>query len=183
MDKIKKHHLEWQVDPSVLKDVRGVQKTRSLFLETLGYKQEGTYTPVYSLDNEDKYLPDGTLVPSAYLIYMASVDEYEAAIKLVGSLKHWRKLSSVEWFLKGEGTFFEGLEQWREDMLLRDQSKAKKLLQEAADSGNVNAQKEVLKWGSAQDKKKPGRKKREQPEDDRASLIEQLHSNVVKLSK
>lgn len=183
MHKIQQHHIDWEVDLTNLKDTRGVQKTRSLFLETIGPKQEDNYTPIYSLDNEDKYLPDGTLIPSAYLIYMSCPDEYSAGIKLVGSMKHWRRLLNAPWFLKGDDMSFEGLEQWREDMKARDASNAKKLLMQAADAGNVNAQKEVLRWGSAEAKQSPGKKKRETPADNRDALIESLHKNVVSIKK
>ena len=61
--------------------------------------------PIYSMrDTEYNELP------SAYLIYMHSIDEYDAATKLVGSLKHWRKLLAATWFMEGNPLKgFEGL--------------------------------------------------------------------------
>ena len=35
-----------------------------------------------------------------YEIYMSSIDEYDAAIKIAGSMKAWRSLCSSAWFLK-----------------------------------------------------------------------------------
>lgn len=114
----------------------------------------------YTLKNDDVMYKDQLRV-SAYQVYMHSVDEYDAAIKLVGSMKHWRKLCDLKWFMEGMPEHsFEGLESWREDMALRDASLAKKQLQESAMSGNVNAQK--ILYGSTE--KKPKVNKEETPE-------------------
>ena len=129
--------------------------TQALFYEFPTGK-EATYT----LKNDD-VMYKGSLRVSAYQVYMHSVDEYDAAIKLVGSMKHWRKLCGLKWFMQGMPEHsFEGLESWREDMALRDASLAKKQLQESALGGNVNAQK--ILFGSTEKPKKP--QKKETPE-------------------
>ena len=84
--------LNPEADRSVLKDKRGVIKTQSLFLESQQYKLKAKYPPLYSLTEEER---EG--LPSAYQIYMNSSDEYEAAMKLVGSLRHWRRLCALDW--------------------------------------------------------------------------------------
>ena len=72
-------------DPTILTDVTGRYRTESLFVETIQKRTAKRYDPLYSMTDKEK----GEL-PSAYLIYMTSVDEYDAAMKLVGSLKHVR---------------------------------------------------------------------------------------------
>ena len=147
-------------DRCVLKDGRGVIKTRSLFLEAQPYKLREKYPPLYSLTEEER---EG--LPSAYQIYMHSTDEYDAAMKLVGSLRHWRKLLDSEWFMEGiEGTMFEGLNQWREDMMLRDASRSKKQLQAAAAQGDTASARKLLDTATPKQQKAPvGRPKEEKP--------------------
>lgn len=95
------------------------------------------YPPVYTMYDVDKR---GLI--SARRVYMESTDEYEAAIKLLGSWQHWQKLCNNESFMNGpnkpEG--WEGLLAWRKEKELRDKSRARELLWEAAEAGNVTAQ-------------------------------------------
>ncbi len=123
-----------------LKDKRGVQRTESLFHETIQPPIRLKYEPVYSLRDYDH-----KGYPSAYVIYMDCVDEHEAALKLVGSLSHWRKLTSLKWFLEGRPECqFDGIIQWRADMKARDASEAKKVLQEQTKEKNVTAARALL---------------------------------------
>jgi len=116
--------LVWKPYPGhsdpVLFDARGHRRTGSLFLETT---QDTNREPVLQLkDYDGKY-------PSAYILYMESVDEYDAAMKLVGSMSHWRKLLSCSWFMNGDPKVnFPGLNTWREDMKARDANLAKRVL-------------------------------------------------------
>ena len=134
-----------------LKVGRNADATQSLFYEFPVDKDEAPYT----LKNEDiEY--NGKQKVSAYQVYMHSVDEYDAAIKLVGSMKHWRKLCALKWFMEGIPEHsFEGLESWRDDMRLRDESLAKRQLIEAAQAGNVAAQK--LLFGEKKQTKAPAK--------------------------
>jgi hypothetical protein len=130
-------YVNWVAPLDRVRSERNVCFTESLFYELSNSK---TIKPVYTLSTEDK----GEYV-SAYQVYMHSIDEYDAAMKLVGSMKHWRKLCKLSWFMNGIHELgFEGLKAWRRDMLLRDQSAAKRKLQELADSGNVSAAKALL---------------------------------------
>ena len=120
-------------DKSNLKDVRGVCRTQSLFVE-FNAKEE-KYKVHYSLrDFENKGYT------SAYKVYMTSIDENDAAMKLVGSLHHWRRLCGLKWFMQGHIPLGHmGLESWRADMKARDETVAKKALIELAKEGNVSA--------------------------------------------
>lgn len=137
-------------DRSVLRDGRSVQKTEILFVEfiTPAARKSG-YEPMYSLrDYENKGYP------SVYQIYMNSIDERDAAMKIVGSMMHWRKLCSLQWFMNGRpNTGFEGIAQWRKDMEERDNTEAKRVLLEQCSENNVTAAK-ALNDISKQSKKK-----------------------------
>lgn len=171
-------YLDPSKDRAELKDNRGATKTESLFIETISPRSANTYTPLYSLrpDENKGYL-------SAYQIYMNSVDEHEAALKLVGTMLHWRKLCALKWFMEGrDNTGFEGLTQWREDMRLRDQSLAKRTLIKQTRDGNVTAARALhdLKDGGKMSKKST-KKVTESSETD--SFLMEAHQKVTALRK
>lgn len=130
---------------SQLRSSNGIQYTETLFEETFNNRLANKdYKPLYSL----KEHPTNDL-PSSYQIYMASVDETEAALKLVGSLSHWKKLCSLRWFIFGRPEVgFEGLNSWRKDMWDRDKSAAKKVLMKLSSEGNVTAARALHKMAS-----------------------------------
>lgn len=170
--------LDPDKDRSVLKDNRGAAKTQSLFLEKQPYKLRKKYPPLYSLTEEER---EG--LPSAYQIYMHSTDEYEAAMKLVGSMRHWRKLCVLEWFMEGiKEKLFEGLNQWREDMRMRDASEAKSHLRKAAKKGDTSSARKLLDTSvDPAMRRGPGAPKKPQkaPDDGgRSERLSRLHSKV-----
>ncbi len=133
-------------DRAPLRDGSGRMRTQSMFYE-MSYHTRDTFTPLYSLRSDEV---NGL---SAYQIYMHSVDETEAAYKLVGSLEHWRKLTSKNdngnwtcpWLMEATGiAYHDGVVQWREDMRLRDEMFAKRKIMEAVEQGNVGAAKILL---------------------------------------
>jgi len=113
-------------------------RTASLFPELAQHTDK--YPPIYTMKcTEYKGLP------SAYLIYLSSIDEYDAATKLVGSMRHWRKLLACKWFMEGlKNKGFEGLTLWREDMAARDRSSAKKALILKTVDGDTSAARKIL---------------------------------------
>jgi len=125
-----------------------------------------------------------TELPSAYRIFMSSVDEYEAALKIVGSLKHWRKLCECTWFMEGDKPRnFDGLIQWREDMRLRDASLAKRQLVASAKEGDASSSRKLLDISYKEGKEAVvGRPKKVKPkdtkQDDNQSRIEKLHASI-----
>lgn len=126
------------VDASVLLDVRGAQRTQSLFWEMSDPASRKKYPPLYVLSRHSKHG-----LPSAYEIFMNSVDETEAALRMVGSLTHWRKLTSLKWFREGDGLMFEGVDQWRLDMQARDNSLAKSVILQQVKEGDLQAAKKL----------------------------------------
>lgn len=125
-------------DLTPLFDSQNRMKTKMLFLESFDkeFYDKGE-SPIYTLRNRTY-----KGLPSAYQIYMHSVDEYDAAIKLVGSMAHWRRLIQAPWFLNGTQIYgHEGLVTWRADKKAADESFAKNILRKEAAKGNVNAAK------------------------------------------
>ena len=146
----------------------GIQLTQKLFYEF------DTKECIYTLSTRDK-VKEGVTYPSLYLIYMDSVDEYEAAMRLVGNMEHWRKLCSLKWFMEGmPERGWPGLKQVREDMAMRDASLAKKNLVDSVKDGNVNASKFL--YDSAT--KGKSRKKEEPKETLQESRVAQIVSNM-----
>lgn len=138
---------------SRLKGDNGILLTQGLFVEF------GDQESPYTLKNADVQR-DGKTYVSLSNVYMESTDEYEAAMRLVGSMKHWRKMCALKWFQDGwEEHGFDGLQALREDMASRDKSLAKAELLKAAASGNVSAMK-ILYDSTAP--KKAGRPARSQ---------------------
>lgn len=84
---------------------------------------------------------------SMYQIYMGCDSEYEAAQKLLGSWKHWERLSECGWFK-------EYLEKWRDERQIREAALGKKVLIEKAEEGFVPAAKALLELAG---KRKAGR--------------------------
>jgi hypothetical protein len=136
-----------------LKGENGILLTQKLFLEF------GDEQSPYTLKAQDVE-KDGVTYVSLYKVYMESADEYDAAMRLLGSMKHWRKLCGLKWFQEGwEEHGFDGLNLMREDMMNRDRSLAKTELLKAANAGNVSAMK-ILYDQTAP--KKPARQQKTQ---------------------
>lgn len=84
-------------------------------------------------------------LPSAYLIYMDSIDEFDAAKKLAPNMAVWDTLIATDWFMNGlPNSAFQGLKVWRQHMRDRDASIAKEALLEKVKSGDTTAAKAVL---------------------------------------
>lgn len=111
-----------ETDIGVLRDKRNVRRTQSLFIEM--NNDEKKYPSLYTMKTRDR---DGLI--SAYQVFMHSVNEREAALKLVGDYEHWDKLCELQWFKEGStAKGFTGILQWRKDMQERDLTLAKETL-------------------------------------------------------
>lgn len=114
-----------------------------IFLEA--QSPNSTVTPLYTLkefDDEERNLP------SAYRIYMDCVDEYEAAMRIVGSTRFWDRLCRNAWFIEPTRTNpipgFDGLISWRQDKLAQQQSRVRRLLLDAAEEGDMASAKKIF---------------------------------------
>ena len=166
-------------DRSLLRDGRGNLRTRSLFWETSDKEMAEKYPPLYTLKEQEC---NGS--PSAYQIYMSSVDEYDAAMKLVGSLKHWRRLAATSWFMDGVKNV-DGLRQWREDMKLRDASTAKRAVISAVSDGDMASARKLLDISvKPQDTQRgPGRPPTGKKEREEGELSEGRNARIKALAR
>jgi hypothetical protein len=128
--------FECMVDKALLRSSNGIMKTEGLFIESASKINSMTNrlaaTPIYTLKDYDK--PG---YPSMYLIYIDCVTEYEAAMKLLGSYRHWKKLCQSTMFI-------EYLEEWREERKARDEAVARTTLLASVVDGNVSAAKTIM---------------------------------------
>ena len=120
--------------------------SRRIFWEHSTPADRVDHPPLYTLGQEERWDEEQEkMLPSAYEIYMDSVDEYDAAIKLVKNLKNWGKLVNAHWFMEGSTAHkHEGLIVWREHMRMRDASASKKALQVRMKDGDTAAAKAIF---------------------------------------
>jgi hypothetical protein len=149
-----------------LKDAAGRFRT-NIFYDFNKSRHED-YPPIYTMREE----PFNGL-PSAYLIYMYSNSEYEAALKLVGSWQHWLKLLKSGPFVNGQDDYSQwlGLQAWRDEKEIMDKATAYLQLQVQAGQGSVPAQKII--FDGVKTASKRGRPSKEQIQ---KAAAEQAHS-------
>ena len=145
---------------SELKGSNGVMFTQGLFYE---YNNPDAR---YTLRADDYTSRKGKKYISFARVYRESVDEFDAAMDLLGSWQHWQKLCKEKWFLTGEvnGRTFTGLNSWREEKSKADESAAKRVLLAAIADGDIpsakfmydkSTKKEVQKGAGRPEKKVP----------------------------
>ena len=135
-----------ELDKTKLYATNGKFLSKAIFWEMGNLTSRVQYPPLYTLAQYEKHdKVQDIMLPSAYEVYMSCVDEYEAALLLVGNLKNWSMLVNADWFMNGDLIHkHEGLSIWREHMKQRDSSFAKKILQDKAQGGDTTAAKAIL---------------------------------------
>jgi hypothetical protein len=158
-------------DRSILKDSMG-RFRMNVFYEINKSRHE-EYPPLYTMAEESKMG-----LPSAYIIYMTSASEYEAAIKLLGSWTHWKRYLKNNEFMHGPrqpGPGWEGLASWRQEKEIRDAAKAYTQLKRSAEMGNLQAQKEIWAVNTKQKRGRPS-----QAEVEKAAAEQAQHTRELK---
>lgn len=104
---------------------------------------------------------EGDTYLSMYLIYMNCDSEYEAAMTLLGSWPHWRKLARAKWFKIH-------LDAWNEELEIRENALAKSKLIQLTEAGNVTAARTLLtgKKSAVGKPKKSGKRKADDKDSD-----------------
>lgn len=142
-----------------------VGTTQALFYEYRHQTTTGIQAP-YTLKERDW---KGS--KSMYKIYMEHETEYEAAIALLGSWQHWKKLSKVAWFQAYK-------QAWDEEREIRQKAVARNTLLKQAKEGNVTAAKALIDG----EKKPRGRPKtNEKPKKDNEALVRTLTARIDNL--
>lgn len=168
---------EPDMDRAVLKDTMGRYRT-NLFYEFNKSRHED-YPPLYTMREQP-----WKGLPSAYQIYMYSENEYEAAMKLVGSWNHWQRLLKSTPFVKGldDRSMWVGLDAWREEKEIRDQAIAYNQLRTSAAEGNVQAQKMIFEGMKKASKRgRPSKDEVKAAAKEQAELTRELKSDLKRI--
>jgi hypothetical protein len=140
------------VNEAPYRDVTGRYRTESLFLETIrkGDLDPEVYWPLFTLEERPKRLPEKNwyhkrhaegVIPSLRKIYLEMADpaEYDFAMKVFKSDRHWKILQNLEFFKPY-------LEEWRQTLRLKLRSEGIKTLRELALSGPGPQALQAGKW-------------------------------------
>jgi hypothetical protein len=124
---------------SEYKSSTGVAFTQALFYEW--NNPDAIYTMRDSGLSAVYVARSGKEYQSLPYIFRNSNSEYDCAIAMLGSWEHWRKLCGLEWFMTGAimNTQLSGLNDWRAEKDLAEESLAKKVLLDAIAEGDVNS--------------------------------------------
>lgn len=136
-------YINWTCPEAILNH-KGKKLTFGLFQETTRPAQYKKFCPVYTLQENSIWIaePWNVWIPSAKQIYVRSTSEYEAAIKLVGSIEYWNRLLYHDWFVEGNDDYrWTSLNQWREEQRMRKQHLAENILLQKAMNGDTQAAK------------------------------------------
>lgn len=128
--------------------------------------KEEPKAPLYTIAEEDDDLP------SAHKIYMNSMNEYDAATQLTPSWSYWT------FMLKTSIKIRRMVESWREEKMLRDQMKAKRLLWEQAEKGNIQAQKLLYESKKEEAQLNRVRRQKEQQENKEQDVLEGAYARL-----
>lgn len=139
--------MDLGIDYSKLININNQYLTQGLFWE-FRHTTKLEYCP-YTLSERDNY---GRI--SMYRVYMECDSEYEAAMVLLNSWKHWEALCNSPWFIKE-------LKKWREEREIREAAIGKKILLEEAEKGNVAAARYLVDNST---KRKAGRPSKDEVE-------------------
>jgi hypothetical protein len=151
----------------------GIQLTQGLFYEF--NKPDAPYT----LRSEDYVSKKGIEYKSVSALYRDCNSEYEAAILIVESWEHWKKLCSLDWFVNGHettaGLKYQGLNAWKEEQELRKKAQSESILMGEVAKGNVTAAKFIYEQNGKQTTK--GRPETKKPKE-KSSNVESLWAGV-----
>lgn len=111
--------------------IRFLKTTKGLFYEHRHHTTVDEKAP-YTLRTQDFIDSTGHIYRSMYMVYMKCDSEYEAAIALLGSYHHWKKLKRCSWFQ-------DYVQSWESERNIRDEAIARSILVRLAECGNVTA--------------------------------------------
>ena len=156
---------------SKYKSTSGVLLTQGLFYEWSN--QDAPFTlrdtglePTYTSNRGNEYL-------SLPYLYRNSNSEYDCAIELLGSWELWKKLTGLAWFMTGQigNAQYSGLNDWRAEKELAEESKAKQVLMKAIEGGDVNAAWKLYDKKTKTSTTKAGRPEKKTPTKTKGSVV------------
>lgn len=140
------------LDSETYRTDSGRYVTEGIFLETATQGNDPEFL-TWSLSEREKE-KNGKVLPSAYQIVVWSHDEYDAAMKICGSMQLWNRLKGNKRIWNGVQGVCPGLGAALEIQKMRISSEAMKQMQASALEGNVAAQKAVYELTRSKNQKK-----------------------------
>ena len=156
---------------SEYKSSTGVAFTQALFYEwnnpdAIYTMRDSGLSPVYVARSGKEY-------QSLPYIFRNSNSEYDCAIDTLGSWEHWKKLCNLEWFMTGAimNAQLSGLNDWRVEKELAEESRAKKVLMQAIESGDIQAAKFIYDKKTKATTVKAGRPEKKVPKKTKGTVL------------
>jgi len=147
-----------------MKDSMGRFRTKSLFKEL----------------SETPAIPTVYTIEEAYQLYMSHQTEYDAAMALVGSWQHWKKLIACK-------EFFEYLELWREEKEEKLMSEGIKSMVIAASTPDRQGRTNVVaaRWLAEKGFKPKDKKKKDKDRDSSAQdrILSNLTNDLIRVKR
>ena len=106
-------------------------------------------------------------------LFRNSNSEYDCAIEVLGSWEHWKKLCNLDWFMTGAimNTQLSGLNDWRIEKELAEESKAKEVLMHAIENGDIQAAKFIYDKKTKATTTKAGRPEKKIPTKTKGTVL------------
>lgn len=157
------------IDYDKIINIQGNYLTQGLFYE-FRHQTKLEYIP-YTLKEKDfdSYI-------SMYRVYMECDTEYEAALKLLNSWKHWEILCSSPWFAKE-------LVKWREEREIREIASAKSVLLEKVRGGDAASSKAIIEINNKRKAGRPSKIEVESEKKKAAAVDSRVSSILERMSK
>lgn len=135
-------YKNWET-PVIERGANGGFLTSSLFYEMAKITDQIPYAKYTMLENEIEV--DGVVYPSAYQVILYSNSEYDAAMRLLGSYRHWDRLkeSNPVWKDGLDNRATIPLQTALSDMFLRIESLGQNIITTLAGEGNLAAAKHL----------------------------------------
>lgn len=156
---------------SEYKSSTGVAFTQALFYEwnnpdAIYTMRDSGLSPVYVARSGKEY-------QSLPYIFRNSNSEYDCAIDTLGSWEHWKKLCNLEWFMTGAimNAQLSGLNDWRVEKELAEESKAKQVLMQAIEDGDIQAAKFIYDKKTKATTVKAGRPEKKVPTKTKGTVL------------
>lgn len=147
---------------------QGHYLTQALFYE-YRFQSKSDYIP-FTLKDKDWR---GHL--SAYKIYMASATEYEAAITMLNSWKHWEHLCQAPFFAKE-------VAKWREEREIRDAAMAKAVMIEKVKEGDLSASRSLYEIATKRKAGRPSKLEVESEKKKQAAIDNKVSSIIERMA-
>lgn len=114
-------------------------------------------------------------VQEAHDIYMECMNEYDAALKLTPSWEYWKGM------LKASMKVRKVVEDWREEKMFKDQARARALLWEQAEKGNVSAQRILYESKKEEAQQRQAKRSQEKKQAAEQSTLEERYERLTQM--